>query len=448
MLQRNHRGTPDSAALPVMRVLLINPPNSGRSIPEEEYGIDAIKPIFRGEPLGLEALAGVLPEHEVRIFDMKSTADPVVDEVNTFAPDIVGITGMTCEANTMLKIAREIRSISRARIVVGGIHASNDPEFFNREEIDFIVIGLGKRSFRDLVKLLGDDSTSPVPDGIARTAPGRTLSFTPRQYGKADLDEDYPPRYDLVEKYRSKYLLSAVGAQFGMVVSAYGCPYRCNFCCIEPLTGGRYLTNEIASTVRDIKLLPDVNFIRLVDANSFGDPDHAMALCAALRESGINKQFMADARADTIVKHPEMMRAWKEIGLRSVIVGFENINNEGLEALNKGNTAYHNTEAIRILHEIGVSIVGDFIVSPDYDHTDFDLLEQYLADNIIDLPILTVLTPLPGTAVYYRMKDRITNHDLDYYTLTNAVMPTRLSEKEFYLRYANILQRTLHGAKL
>ena len=31
-----------------MNILLINPPNCGRSIPEEQYGIDSIRQIFRG----------------------------------------------------------------------------------------------------------------------------------------------------------------------------------------------------------------------------------------------------------------------------------------------------------------------------------------------------------------------------------------------------------------
>jgi len=42
-----------------MRILLINPPDSGRSIPEEEYGVTSIKQIFKGEPFGIEV---TLPE--------------------------------------------------------------------------------------------------------------------------------------------------------------------------------------------------------------------------------------------------------------------------------------------------------------------------------------------------------------------------------------------------
>jgi radical SAM superfamily enzyme YgiQ (UPF0313 family) len=167
----------------------------------------------------------------------------------------------------MRAIAREIRSASQAKIVVGGIHASNDPEFFNQDEIDYIVIGLGKLSFRELVNALSLGQESPDIPGVALTNPGRELTFKPRRYCKADLMEEAPPRYDLVQPNRSEYFLSHLGIQLGMVVSAYGCPYRCNFCCIEPLTAGRYLTHNVETVIRDIKLLPDIDFIRLVDAN-------------------------------------------------------------------------------------------------------------------------------------------------------------------------------------
>jgi len=51
-----------------MRILLVNPPNCGKSIPEERYGIDSLKQIFRGEPLALETLAGNLPEVSASLF--------------------------------------------------------------------------------------------------------------------------------------------------------------------------------------------------------------------------------------------------------------------------------------------------------------------------------------------------------------------------------------------
>src|SRR5512132_3106495 len=109
-----------------MKILLVNPPNCGRSIPEERYGIDSIRQIFRGEPLALEVLAGSLKGHEVRILDLKAEAGGVHDALSDFEPDLVGFTAVTCEANTVVRLAEEARENIRATVVTGGIHASCD----------------------------------------------------------------------------------------------------------------------------------------------------------------------------------------------------------------------------------------------------------------------------------------------------------------------------------
>jgi radical SAM superfamily enzyme YgiQ (UPF0313 family) len=431
-----------------MKILLVNPPNSGKSIPEEKYGIDSIKQIFRGEPLALEALAGNLPDFAVRIVDLKAAPDSLPQVLAEFRPDIAGLTGVTCEANSVLALAAEIKESCGAKIVVGGIHASNDPEFFNRPQIDYVAVGLGKASFRELVLALRDDRRDIRIAGLAATAPGHPLQYEPRSFTQADLADDLPPAYHLVEQYRSHYYLAGLQLDMGFVVTAFGCPFSCSFCCIGGLTGGRYLTHCTAAVLRDIKMLGDIPVIRLLDANTFGDPEHARRLCQAIRAAGISKQFLADVRSDTVVKHPDLMRQWKEAGLRAVIIGFEEISDEGLRKMNKANLAAINTEAIAILHDIGITIIGDFIVAPDYDEADFARLGHYLKDHAVDLPMLTVMTPLPGTKLYREMRRDIIIEDLDYYTLTNAVVPTRLDEKLFYQNYATLLREGHAGAKL
>ncbi|MDF1576872.1 MAG: radical SAM protein [Desulfobulbales bacterium] len=431
-----------------MKILLVNPPNSGKSIPEERYGINSIKQIFRGEPLALEVLAGNLRDFEVRIVDLKAAPDSLPEVLAEFRPDLAGITGVTCEANSVLKLAAEIKESCGAVIVVGGIHASNDPEFFNRAGIDYVVIGLGKASFRELALALRDSKKGCAIPGVAPVGPGRPLQYTLRQFSAADLGDDLPPAYELVEQYRSSYYLAGLKLDMGFVVTAFGCPFNCSFCCIGGLTGGRYLTHDTEAVIRDIKMLGDIPVVRLLDANTFGDPQHAERLCEAIREAGIDKQFLADVRSDTVVNHPELMQKWKDAGLRAVIIGFEEISDEGLQKMNKANLAAVNTESIAILHEIGITIIGDFIVSPDYGQDDFDRLGEYIGANKVDLPMITVMTPLPGTKLHREIRDRITIDDLDYYTLTNAVVPTRLAEESFYRNYAALLREGHAGAKL
>ena len=429
-----------------MRILLVNPPNSGRSIPEERYGITSLKQIFRGEPLGLEVLAASLVRHEVRIVDLKVTPYLFEETLDQFSPDVVGFTAMTCEAQTVLRLAAQVEEHDPAiTVIVGGVHASSDPEFFNKAMVDWIIIGLGVQSLPQLIEQLQCGTDKQVP-GVAQTNPGHLLSYQARSFSQDDLLAT-APRYDLIESYRPNYTLETLGLQLGFVASAAGCPFNCSFCCIAPLTGGRYFTAQVESVVRDIKAVP-TPVIRLVDANTFGIPQHAEQLARAIATSGVQKQFIADVRSDTVVNHPELMAQWREIGLRAVIIGFEEIDDTALSAMNKKSSAVKNIQAIEILHTLGITIVGDFIVSPDYSEKQFDQLDDFVQKHAIELPMYTVLTPLPGTPLYLEVRDQIIIEDLDYYTLTNAVLPTRLDEELFYQRYADLLAKGHHSAKV
>lgn len=430
-----------------MKILLVNPPNCGLSIPEERYGITSIKEIFRGEPLALETLAGNLKEHDVRILDLKVEPTALNEELERFAPDLVGLTAMTCEAQTVLHLARRIKQRNGTKVVIGGSHASCNPEFFNRPEVDWIVIGLGKQSLRELVDRLQKGAIPNIP-GIAATLPGKPLHWTPRKYTVDDLVCSAAPRYDLVEKYRSEYKLQGLGLEMGLVASAAGCTYNCHFCCISSVTGNRYMTASTDSVIRDISSLSLTPIIRLVDANSFANPDHAIKLAEAIATSGIQKQYLADVRSDMVLRRPDLIKRWQTIGLRAVVIGFEEISNAALGKMNKENSAANNREAIHILHEMGVTIVGDFIINPNYTEQQFDQLATFVNEQQIDLPMYSVLTPLPGTALYRTLHSKINNHNLDYYTLTNAVLPTRLDEEQFYKCYASLLEEGHAKAKV
>lgn len=425
-----------------MKILLINPPNCGKSIPEERYGIETIKMIFRGEPLSLETLAGNLDGHQTAIIDLKADPEALSGPDLPFTPDLVGITGVTCEAKTVLSIAGKIKAACSAVVVVGGHHASCDPSFFKHPQIDYVVVGLGKLSFRQLVDAIEHGETVRIP-GVIDNHVVSPLAFIPRRYTEADLVDDRPPRYDLVARHREKYVMSGVGGKVGFVSSAFGCTHGCAFCCIPNMTGGKYLGHSAEAVIRDIGLLDDIPVIRLVDANTFGNVKTAEAIGNAILESGIRKRFVADVRSDTVVAHPKLFELWHQAGLAIAVIGFEEINDSRLKQFNKKNTHRTNLEATRILKDLGIRIVGDFIVSPDYGEEDFRNLSDFVESSRIDVPIPAVLTPIPGTPLYRELESKICNHDLDYYTFTNAVMPTRMGERNFYTAYADMLKRFL-----
>lgn len=424
-----------------MNILLINPPNSGRSIPEERYAIDDIKMIFRGEPLALEVLAGNLEGHEVAITDLKAAPDSLWSDVDRIEPDLVGFTGVACEANAVLAIAGKLKERADPVVVVGGHHASCDPAYFNREAIDYVVAGLGKQSFRELVDALEGGRIADGVPGVAKTDPGGSLRMIPRRFTPDDLVDHRPPRYDLVAQHRDAYVMSGVGGKIGFVATAFGCTHRCAFCGVPAVTGGRYLSHSADAVMRDIGLLGDIPLIRLTDANTFGDAAASEDLGRRIIDAGMDKKFVADVRSDTVVRHPGLFDLWKAAGLTTAVIGFEEISDDRLAGFNKKTRTAVNIRAMEILKDLGIRIIGDFIVSPDYTPADFEALERFVTDHAVDLPLPSILTPLPGTPLYERMKDRIVLHDLDYYTFLNAVIPTRMPEEAFYETYAALWKR-------
>lgn len=426
--------------------MLVNPPNCGRSIPEEEYGITSIRQIFRGEPFCLEVLAAPLVDHEVMIIDLKCESEEIFQNtLESFRPDIVAFTSLTCEANTVIRLATQIKEQINPVIVVGGNHATYVPEYFNRAAFDYVVVGLGKKSFLELVEALACGKNGEGISGVARTSPGKPLACVVRNFSDADLMDHIPPRYDLVDKYRSNYVLEQLGLKMGFVITAYGCTHKCSFCTIPRTTGGKYLSHSDDAVIRDIQLLGDIPFVRMVDANTFGNPSLSLGLCEKIEQAGIRKRFFADVRADTIVSQQSLLRKWKEAGLYAAVVGFEDVEDTRLAAYDKKYRGRIIEEAIEILHDIGIVIVGDFIASPDYEEKDFLELEKFIGAHKIEIPVLSVLTPMPGTKLYEKMKDQIVIDDFDYYTFTNAVTKTKMPPELFYATYADLVKRLHHA---
>ena len=116
-----------------------------------------------------------------------------------------------------------------------------------------------------------------------------------------------------------------VGGNVGFVSTAYGCTHCCSFCSIPSLTAGRYLNHSIEAIIRDIKLLDDISLVRFVDANTFGTINTARPLAEEIIRLEIKKKFVADIRADTVVRNPDLMQLWKKAGLDAVVIGFEEI---------------------------------------------------------------------------------------------------------------------------
>jgi len=126
------------------------------------------------------------------------------------------------------------------------------------------------------------------------------------------------PARDLTRQYRKGYH-DQNGTRNALVLTSRGCPFRCNFCACWKLLGGKYLVRSPESVVQEMTALPeDIEQIFFADDNTLHNVQHAWRLARLIRESGIRLKFSMFARADTVVKHPDLIRYLKECGLSTV----------------------------------------------------------------------------------------------------------------------------------
>src|SRR5882672_12418193 len=118
----------------------------------------------------LASLAGNIdPHHRVAIADLilvQSTVRATLERlVRDIAPDVVGLSVMTFQRTTALKIARLIHALRpSARIVVGGYDPSLATEAFEAcPDVDFIVRGEGEQTLSELLRVLEAQSATTQP---------------------------------------------------------------------------------------------------------------------------------------------------------------------------------------------------------------------------------------------------------------------------------------------
>lgn len=413
-----------------MRILLVKPPPNRNMVAPSG-----------GEPLELEYLAAAVKDHEVEILDMRFDRR-LTRKLERMKPRFVGLTGYTCDANSAKAVMREVKKFDTGITTgMGGHHATFLPSDFALPFVDVIFLGMADLTFPEFITVLDQDGDPAAVRNLALRTDGG-LRFTASAPFAVDLDRLPLPARNLTREYRKGYR-DQHGTRNAMVLTSRGCPYRCNFCACWKLLGGKYLIRSPESVVQEIASLPeDTKQVFFADDNTLHNVQHAWRLARLIRGSGIRLKFSMYARADTIVRNPDLIRYLKECGLISVTVGVESVRDVELAAMNKRTTAAINARAIEILHEERISIGAHFIVNPEFTREDFEQLFRYVDRHDLFRPVYTVLTPYPGTDIYLENQEKILIRDFDYYDVVHAVLPTRLGRREFYREMERLYLRS------
>ena len=415
-----------------MKILLIEPAKASRTIGGED--------IFLYEPLALEYLAaGVSRDHDVRILDLRLEKD-LPSVLESFRPDVAGATSYTVHVNTVRKLLTQIKDWSpQVLTVVGGHHATVAPEDFVAPGIDLIVRGEGVFPFQEIVTRLERGKGCDDVPGIAFAKDGILVQTEPMPV--SDLDIFPFPDRRLTARYRPHYF-SEWMKPLASLRTSKGCPYRCKFCALWKLAGGRYLKRQPEKVVEELAGL-DEEFVFFADDESLVDAPRMKTLATLIREAGIHKRYFLYGRSDTIARNPDLLELWRGVGLERVFVGLEFFRDEDLEEMRKGSTLRDNEQAVKVLQSLGIDIYASFIVRPEFTRDDFAACARYCRALDLDFATFAMLTPLPGADFYAEVQEQMIAHDYDYFDFVHTLLPTALPLKDFYEAYYQLYQRAI-----
>ncbi|MFP4143762.1 MAG: B12-binding domain-containing radical SAM protein [Phycisphaeraceae bacterium] len=391
------------------------------------------------EPLGLEMLAASVPDHDVRIADLRC-GDELAAEIADFQPDLVGVTALTPEVYAAAAVLEQTKALApEAFTLVGGHHASLLPEDFHLPQVDAIIRGEGEPVLPRLVAALeaGRD-LAEVPNLVYQDRAGRFVA-TGRRTEALDVDALPLPRRDLTARHREKYFFLFDQPDTSMATGR-GCPWRCNFCSVWEFYDGRTRMMSPARVIRELETV-ETDHVTFVDDNFMLNHRRENEIADRIRAAGIQHRYSMECRTDSIVRHPELVEKWVDIGLYAVLLGLEGAD-DTLESVGKRNTARVNDQAIDILQDLGVVIWGAFIVDPRWEADDFKRLRDYVAHRGITHTQFTVLTPLPGTQLHRDRQQELITRDYTCFDALHAVTDTRLDRETFYRHFAELYRQT------
>lgn len=323
------------------------------------------------EPLALATLAGLTPHSSERVcYDDRLEAIPFDEKT-----DLVAINTETYTARRAYQIAAEYRR-RKVPVVMGGFHATLMPDEVQRH-CDAVVIGPAEGVWQQIL----EDCASNRLEG---------------QYQERDSGPGFhvkPDRSIYAEKQYSRVTL---------LETARGCRYTCEFCSISAFFEHRYTARPVQEVVDELKQLKAKN-IFFVDDNLFVNRSRSLELLTAIKP--LNLRWVGQVSID-ICKDPQILQLLSDSGCAGVLIGFESLNPDTLDAMGKRNNLLQEYDsALARLRSHGLAVYGTFVFGYDYDtRATFETTLQFAQKHKLFFAAFNHLVPFPGTPLYDRLR--------------------------------------------
>ena len=377
---------------------------------------------FKFPHLSLPTLAAFTPEGAtVEIVDEKFHTLP-----DGQGYDVVGITAMTPLAPKAYRIADMYRSRG-IPVIMGGYHPTVLPDEA-LEHADTVCIG---------------EAETIWPTIVADAMAGRLQ----KRY-RADtfpcLENLPSPRRELLKIARSRRF-EHINVYF--LQTTRGCPFRCSFCAVTSVLGGKLRHRPVAEIEAEIESLGIRrlergqrrdrfhNIIFFTDDNIVGHKGYARDLLRMV--ASFNLKWVGQASTN-VADHEDILALLRDSGCMGLAVGFETLSQKNIRDVGKGvNRTQEYLDRIRKIHTYGIGLAGNFIFGFDHDdESTFGDVVAFVDAARLEGFYYSLLTPYPGTPFYEQMlaEGRIVETDWSLYDTDHVVYRPRLMDAETLMK--------------
>ena len=381
------------------------------------------------------------PCHILDCTTFKRPWSDLARRISEAQPDIIGVTGgTTCFSPEALQTIMLAKRLSpRSTIVAGGSHFTLLAHSILKEvsELDYILMGEGEESMAEFVSLVGEGDWEGVKGirGLVFSEDGEVM-VNPMRPLIADLDALPLPAYHLIDMESDAYYWHGMGRRAFGISTSRGCGDCCAYCSETSFWHGNWRARSGKKVVEEIAYLNKRygKTLFVFNENSFNwSRKRVEGFLEELGKSDLQVHFWFQSRVKDIIRDEDLMPEFKRLGLYEVMLGVESVNSAVLGRYEKRQNRDMAQEAINILRENGIMIMGN-VMFGDWLDSEETLKEifQFLKKQS-DFLILTMTTPLPGTPYYDEAMEagRIIETDFGKYDFMHPIMPTRcLSAKE------------------
>ncbi|MCL4416075.1 MAG: B12-binding domain-containing radical SAM protein, partial [Actinobacteria bacterium] len=335
-------------------------------------------------PLGLMTIGSMLPdEWEKKLVDMN--CEILKDEQIKWA-DYVFISAMIVQKDSAKRVISRAKKLGKPVVAGGPLFTTGYEEF---PEVDHMVLGEVEEIFDSFISDIKNSSLKKMY--IANSFP--------------DITRAAVPAWDLVKLPRYNSMC---------VQLSRGCPFNCEFCDVVQLNGRIPRLKTPEQLINELESLRQKGWhagVFFVDDNLIGNKAKLKKtyLPAIIKWQEKNHHpFTFNTQVSiNIADDKELMKLMVEAGFTSVFIGIETPDTESLEECGKfQNKDRDLTSSIKTIQNMGLEVQGGFIVGFDNDKTSiFQRQIDFIQKSGIVTAMVSVLTALPKTRLYQRLKD-------------------------------------------